>query len=160
MPHDCDLAKTSQKYKNFRDHAFPLHHSEKTRIQARSPAHQSRENSSKTAARTFGGFLLSMVCSRVLLLVFQTKKPLSGLQINILRARSLRDGRRFKLSGNPQVLEFLEIHFGLIFFGRTFPPSVPAFLFRCAAQKELHSSRGVDFAIFKFWILIKRNKFT
>ena len=32
-----------------------------------------------------------------------------------------------------------------ILFGQTFPPSIPAFLFHCVSQKELHSSRAAKF---------------
>ena len=129
MLHDTGLPKTSQKYKNFRDYPFPVYHSEKARIPARSNPHQPREDPSASAGRTFGNFLLSLVCDRILLLGFQIKRPFSSLQIDFLRAGSLRYGRRFKLSRLPKSLEFLEIYFGLILFGRTFPPSTPNLLF-------------------------------
>lgn len=44
----------------------------------------------------------------------------------------------------------------MIFLGRLYPSSVPAFLFRCAAQKELHSGRGAISTEIKFFGLRRK----
>ena len=105
----------SQKYKNFRDYSFPLHPAKKERRSAQQNSAQSRENSPATTGGTFGHFLLSVVRAGILLPLFQTKRFLSRLQINLRRARSLCHGKRFELFGKKKTLEFLEIYFGLIF---------------------------------------------
>ncbi len=148
MLHDTGLPKTSQKYKNFRDYPFPVYPFKKARRFAQQNPNQSRENPYATAGRTVVNFLLSLVCDRILLLVLQIKRPFPRLQIHLLRAGSLRNGKRFKLPRLPKSLEFLEIYFRLIFIwapiSLVINDEIPAFLFRFVPQKELHSGRGAD----------------
>lgn len=142
MFHDTGLPKTSQKYKNFRDYPFPVHPFKKARIPARSNSDQPREDPHATAGRTVGAFLLSLVCDRILLLGFQIKRPFSRLQIDFLRAGSLRYGRRFKLSRLAKALEFLEIYIGLII--RAHISALHSQSFVRSSQKDFRSGRGAN----------------
>ena len=151
MFHDTGLPKTSQKYKNFRDYPFPVHPFKKARRFAQQNPDQSRENPYASTSGTIINFLLSLVCDRILLLVLQIKRPFSRLQIHLLRAGSLRHGKRFKLSQLAKSLEFLEIYCRLIFIWAHISALRSRFfvLLRSAKRAPLRSGR--------IWVLKKIN---